>query len=111
MNAEQEGSADTALEEMISDGVPFVIDFTSAWCGPCRLMRKVMDDVEKQFTGDLRVLKVEVNANKQMAGNFGIRGVPTVMLFDGSSLTPAKTFVGVASREAVTRAIKQKLLS
>eukprot|EP00930_Biecheleria_cincta_P100047 TRINITY_DN91654_c0_g1_i1.p1 TRINITY_DN91654_c0_g1~~TRINITY_DN91654_c0_g1_i1.p1 ORF type:complete len:171 (+),score=21.28 TRINITY_DN91654_c0_g1_i1:53-565(+) len=106
-----EETADDALEQMVSDGVPFVIDFTSAWCGPCRLMRKVMEDVEKQFTGHVPVLKVDVNTNKDLAGNFGIRGVPTVMLFNGGSSTPVKTFVGVASREAVTRAIKRKLLS
>mmetsp|Transcript_38629 Transcript_38629/g.82143 ORF Transcript_38629/g.82143 Transcript_38629/m.82143 type:complete len:187 (-) Transcript_38629:40-600(-) len=111
--AAQSGAAalsDPEFEAALMDGAPFVAEFHSAWCGPCKLMSKVLDDVEQQLSGRVRVLKLDIDGHMGLAGGFKVRKVPTVLLFGGGSPEPVQSFVGLAKGEDLRAAIEAKLL-
>jgi thioredoxin len=62
-------------------GIPLLVDFYADWCGPCRVMAPMLDELAQQKTGDLLVLKLDTDANQVTAGRYGIRGIPTVIAF------------------------------
>ncbi len=69
--------------------VPVLVDFYADWCGPCRVMAPTLDDLAKQRTGDLLVLKLDTDANQATASRFGIRGIPTTIAFRNGKETRA----------------------
>jgi thioredoxin 2 len=62
--------------------VPVLVDFHADWCGPCHMMAPTLDDFAKQHAGFVQVLKLDTDANPKIAGRYGIRGIPTVIVFD-----------------------------
>lgn len=94
----------------LQEGMPFVVDFTSQWCGPCKLMNKVLDGVIPEFEGRVRVLKLDVERNARLAGSFGVQKVPTLLLFTSGSTVPVHTFTGLAKGEDISAAIQKQLL-
>mmetsp|Transcript_14993 Transcript_14993/g.26268 ORF Transcript_14993/g.26268 Transcript_14993/m.26268 type:complete len:165 (+) Transcript_14993:81-575(+) len=101
---------ETEFQEALAKGMPLVVDFSSQWCGPCKLMHKVMNEVEAKFEGRVQVLTLQVEKNAQLAGLYGIRKVPTVMFFGSGSPEPLQTFTGLASGESINQAIEETFL-
>lgn len=69
------------FNELIKTNTPTLIDFYATWCGPCQTMSPILDDLKKLFGEKLRVLKIDVDKNQQLAEKLKIRGVPTLILF------------------------------
>jgi thioredoxin 1 len=69
------------FNEIIKSSVPTLVDFYATWCGPCRAMNPVLDQLKKDMGNQIRVLKIDVDKNPDVADKFKIRGVPTFMLF------------------------------
>src|SRR5262245_17688760 len=69
--------------EVLNSDKPVLIDFTATWCGPCKALAPIVDDVAKEFTGKLKVAKLDIDDSPGVASRFGIRGVPTVIVFKG----------------------------
>jgi thioredoxin 2 len=63
--------------------VPVLVDFYADWCGPCHMMAPTLDDFARRYVGRVIVLKLDTDANQSIAGRYGIRGIPTVIAFDG----------------------------
>ena len=80
-------------EMVLQSDRPVLVDFWAEWCGPCRALGPVIEDLSGSYDGRVRVAKVDVDANQQVAQQFGIRSIPTVMLFDKGQVV--ETFVGV----------------
>ncbi|TXB63994.1 thioredoxin [Vicingus serpentipes] len=69
------------FNELINSDVPVLVDFFATWCGPCKMMSPILDDVAKQVQGKAKVIKVDVDKNQQAAAAYQVRGVPTLILF------------------------------
>jgi thioredoxin 1 len=75
---------------------PVLVDYWAEWCGPCKMIAPILDDVAKEYDGRLQVTKMNVDENRDVPGKYGIRGIPTLMLFKGGEL--AATKVGALSK-------------
>lgn len=74
------------FKEIIDSEQPVLVEFFAEWCGPCKMMKPVLEEVSKKLEGKARILKVDVDKNKKAASQYKIQGVPTLILFQGGEI-------------------------
>ena len=92
-------SASTFDEEINSASTPVLVDFWAEWCGPCKLIAPILDEIASEQDGRLTVAKLNVDEAPDVALRFGVMSIPTMILFDGGE--PAKRVVGAKPKEAL----------
>ena len=93
-------SDDTFQKEVIESSIPVLVDYWAEWCGPCKMIAPILDDLVSQYDGKLKIAKLNIDENPQTPTKFGIRGIPTLMIFkDGN---PEATKVGALSKSQLT---------
>ena len=77
-------------KDVLNAEVPVLVDFWAEWCGPCRMMAPTVDQVASDYAGKVKVGKLDVDTNQQTASRYGIRGIPTLLLFKGGQIVEQK---------------------
>jgi thioredoxin 1 len=93
--------------DVLQSDKPVLVDYWAEWCGPCKAIAPILDEVSKDYDGRLQVAKMNVDENRDVPAKFGIRGIPTLMLFKGGQL--AATKVGALSKAQLTAFIDTHL--
>jgi thioredoxin 1 len=81
---------DSFDKDVLNADVPVLVDFWAEWCGPCRMMGPTVDQVATEYVGKVKVGKLDVDSNQQTASRYGIRGIPTLLLFKGGQIVEQK---------------------
>ena len=92
-------------EEVLNSELPVLVDFWAEWCGPCKMIAPVLDEIAGEYAGKLKVAKVDVDANPDIPPKFGIRGIPTLIVFKGGNAEATK--VGALSKSQLTEFIAE----
>ncbi len=93
--------------QVLQSAQPVLVDYWAEWCGPCKMIAPILDEVATGYEGKLQVAKMNVDENRDIPAKFGIRGIPTLMLFKNGQL--AATKVGAMSKSQLTAFIDQQL--
>ncbi len=91
-------------EEVLKSEGKVLVDFYADWCGPCRMMSPVIDDIAKELDGTVKVGKVNVDNNQELAIKYDVMSIPTIMVFEKGN--PVKTFVGVTDKQEILDVLK-----
>ena len=86
-----------------SQAQPLMVDFWAEWCGPCRVLAPTVAEIAVEYTGRLKVVKLNVDENMNAAGRFNIRGIPTLLIFKGGQV--ADQIVGAVPKEQISKIV------
>lgn len=87
--------------EVLSSDTPVLVDFTATWCGPCKALAPIVDKIADDFAGKVRVGKLDIDENPELTVKYGVRSVPTVIVFKGGK--PAGKHMGLTSRDTLVK--------
>lgn len=83
--------SDASFEaDVVNSELPVLVDFWAEWCGPCKMIAPILEEIAKEYDGKLVVAKMDVDANQQVPAKFGIRGIPTLIIFKNGSAAAQK---------------------
>jgi len=87
--------------EVLKSDKPVIVDFWAPWCGPCRMIAPRLEEIAREYDGDIKVVKLNVDENREWATRFGVMSIPTIMLFKGGK--SAGQIVGAVPKDEIIR--------
>ncbi|MDH5256951.1 MAG: thioredoxin TrxA [Gammaproteobacteria bacterium] len=98
---------DTFEAEVLNSEGPVLVDYWAEWCGPCKMIAPILDEISSEYDGKVKVAKLNIDENPNTPPKYGIRGIPTLMLFKGGNVEATK--VGAVSKSQLTAFIDSNL--
>ena len=95
----------TFEEKVLKSDKPVLVDFWAAWCGPCRMVGPIIEEISEEYNGKAVVAKLDVDANQEFAAKYGVRNIPTVLIFQNGEVVGRQ--VGVAPKNTYAEALDQ----
>ena len=92
---------------VVQSDIPVLVDFWAPWCGPCKMIAPILDEIAPEFVGKAKIVKINVDDNQLVAGQFGVRSIPTLLLFKNRQLVA--TQVGALPKNQLSAFINQHL--
>ncbi|MEN9374883.1 MAG: hypothetical protein RL710_40 [Pseudomonadota bacterium] len=100
--------SDSSFEaDVLKSPLPVLVDYWAEWCGPCKMIAPILDELSTQYEGKLQIAKMNVDDNRETPAKYGIRGIPTLMVFKDGQLSATK--VGAMSKSQMTAFIDQQI--
>lgn len=93
--------------EVVKSDLPVLVDFSATWCGPCRLVAPLVEQIAGEYAGKIKVAKLDIDEAPQTAQRFGIRGVPTLYVFKGGEVVSQQ--VGAVAKKAIAEMVDKSL--
>ncbi|MFN4148275.1 MAG: thioredoxin TrxA [Rhodocyclaceae bacterium] len=93
--------------DVLESPIPVLVDYWAEWCGPCKMIAPILDEVAKEYSGRLKVAKLNIDENPKTPGEYGIRGIPTLILYKNGNVEATK--VGALSKSQLTAFIDSNL--
>ena len=93
--------------EVIQSTIPVLVDFSAEWCGPCKMLAPVIEELADEYAGRIKVGRLDIDDNRQSPAQYGIQGVPTLIIFQNAQAV--KKFVGLIPKDKITEALDQLL--
>ncbi len=107
MSKKLEFNDDNFESEVLKSDIPVLVDFWAPWCGPCRIVDPIVEEIANDYEGKLKVGKMNTDDNRQTAAKYGIMSIPTLLIFKGGE--PKERIVGAQPKPAITEKIKSVL--
>lgn len=94
-------------QEVMQSSLPVLVDFWAPWCGPCKVISPIVEELAKEYEGKVKVGKLNVDENMEVSGTFGVMSIPTLIFFKNGQ--PVKSIVGAQGKDSIKRALDEVL--
>jgi thioredoxin 1 len=94
-------------EEIVKSDIPAMVDFWAEWCGPCKMVSPVVEELAKEYKGKIKIASMDVDGNRQTPAKFGIRNIPTLIFFKNGEVS--QTIIGAQPKSAIDQELKKLL--
>tara|TARA_B100000809_G_C14922816_1_gene454008 strand:- start:197 stop:523 length:327 start_codon:yes stop_codon:yes gene_type:complete len=98
---------ETFEKEVLQSNIPVLVDYWAEWCGPCKMIAPILDSLADEYAGKLKISKLNIDDNQQVPQKYGVRGIPTLMIFKNGNVEATK--VGALSKSQLTAFIDSNL--